>query len=218
MSPTQHNHDPDADCHFAAAGIAAVLNFPLWRGAAIHQSGFTIEGSNALVRYYKAVIQPPFRGVTATIFGMTWARGAIFYGSETGKEFLKHHGFNGPSSQAIPPLIIGTFVQIVNMPLVRATITLQDPNCAQKSTTEALAHIYRTRGVSGLWHGVSAGILKTVPKYTIAVIVKDYCEDVLPRAEVHDKKYQLYRSAIKSCAAGLAGAVLTNPLDVLRNE
>jgi hypothetical protein len=218
MSPTQHNHDPDADCHFLAAGVAALINFPLWRGAAIHQSGFKLEGSNFLVRYYKAVIHPPFRGVSATILGMTWARGAIFYGSETGKEALKHMGASGPTSQALPPLLIGTFVQIANMPLVRATITIQDPACEMTNVRQALVHIYKTRGLSGLWHGVSAGILKTVPKYVTAVVVKDYFEDVLPRAEVHDKKHQMYRSAIKSVAAGVAGAVLTNPLDVIRNE
>jgi len=38
-----------------------------------------------MVRYYKAVVQPPFKGLMATMFGMTWARGAIFYGSDVGK-------------------------------------------------------------------------------------------------------------------------------------
>lgn len=37
MSPT--NHDKDADCHFAASFVAAVINFPLWRASAIAQSG-----------------------------------------------------------------------------------------------------------------------------------------------------------------------------------
>jgi hypothetical protein len=32
------------------------------------------------------------------------------------------------------------------------------------------------------------------------------------------QNFQLARSAIKSVAAGMAGAVLTNPLDVIRNE
>jgi len=32
-------HDQDADCHFAASGIAAIVNFPLWRASAIAQSG-----------------------------------------------------------------------------------------------------------------------------------------------------------------------------------
>ena len=53
-----------------------------------------------------------------------------------------------------------TFVQIVNMPLVRSTITIQNPSSTLPSTTAAMKHIYQTRGVSGLWHGVSAGILK----------------------------------------------------------
>ena len=66
--------------------------------------------------------------------------------------------------------------------------------------------------------GVSAGILKTVPKYVTAVVVKDMIEDKLPRGDTNDRNYQIMRSAIKSVSAGIAGAVLTNPLDVLRNE
>lgn len=150
--------------------------------------------------------------------GMTWARAAIFYGSDVGKEFMHNHGFGNATSQAMPPLVIGTLVQIINMPLVRATITIQDPSSTMNSTTEAMVHIYKTRGVAGLWHGVSAGIMKTVPKYVTAVAVKDYMEDKLPRMDPSDRQGNMMRSAVKSVAAGLAGAVLTNPLDVLRNE
>jgi hypothetical protein len=208
----------DAIYHFAASGIAAVVNFPLWRASAIAQSGFKLEGANMMIRYYKAVMQPPYRGVVATMVGMTWARAAIFYGSDVGKEMMMNAGFNATVSQTMPPLIIGTLVQIINMPLVRATITIQDPSSTMNSTTEAMVHIYRTRGIAGLWHGVSAGIMKTVPKYVTAVAVKDYMEDHMPRAEPGDKQANMLRSAVKSVSAGLAGAILTNPLDVLRNE
>jgi hypothetical protein len=171
-----------------------------------------------MVRYYKAVVQPPYRGVLATMLGMTWARAAIFYGSDVGKDYMIKSGFYGPVAQTVPPLLIGTFVQIANMPLVRATITIQDPSSTMNSVTEALIHIYKTKGVAGLWHGVSAGIMKTVPKYITAVAVKDYMEDKLSRSEPGDKNGAMVRSGIKSVTAGLAGAVLTNPLDVLRNE
>ena len=148
-----------------------------------------------------------FLGVAATIGGMTWARGAIFYGSDYGKKHLRTFGCNEVICQTIPPLVIGTLVQIVNMPLVRATITIQDPNCPQKNVTESLIHIYKTKGVYGLWHGVSAGILKTVPKYITAVVVKDFMEDRLPKVnDPDDKNGHMLRSAIKSAAAGVAGA------------
>ena len=39
----------------------------------------------------------------------------------------------------------------------------------------------------GLWHGVSAGILKTVPKYVTAIVVKDFMEDNLPHCDSLDK-------------------------------
>lgn len=203
---------------FSASGIAAIFNFPLWRASAIAQSGFKLEGSNPLVRYYKAVVQPPYRGVLATMLGMTWARGAIFYGSDHGKLILKESGFPSALSTSLPPLVIGIIVQFVNMPLVRATITIQDPNCELTTVRQAMLHLYTTRGIKGLWHGVSAGIMKTVPKYVTAVAVKDYMEDVLPKVEESDKSSQIIRSAVKSVAAGVSGAVLTNPLDVLRNE
>ncbi len=77
------------DCHFAAAGIAAVINFPLWKASAIAQSGFKVQGSSAARRYFNAIMQPPYRGVVATVLGMTWARASIFYCSDYGVISLK---------------------------------------------------------------------------------------------------------------------------------
>lgn len=207
-----------AMCHFTASGIAAIVNFPLWRASAIAQAGYKVEGSNFVVRYAKAVLQPPYKGVLATMLGMTWARAAIFYGSDVGKKFMLDNNINLALSQTVPPLLIGTFVQVLNMPLVRATITIQNPTSELANVREALIHIYKTRGASGLWHGVSAGILKTVPKYIAAVGVKDYMEYKLPHGDPSDKKAAMTRSAIKSVSAGVFGAALTNPLDVIRNE
>mmetsp|Transcript_23928 Transcript_23928/g.35569 ORF Transcript_23928/g.35569 Transcript_23928/m.35569 type:complete len:139 (+) Transcript_23928:314-730(+) len=81
--------------------------------------------------------------------------------------------------------------------------------------------IHEKYGLGGLWHGTSAGILKTVPKYCTAIIVKDYMENKLPQNDPQSPTYktdQLLRSACKSATAGIAGAALTNPLDVIRNE
>lgn len=171
-----------------------------------------------LVRYYKAVVQPPFRGLAATMFGMTWARAAIFFGSDVGKEYLITNGYNTALAQTLPPFVLGTAVQIINQPLVRATITIQDPKCELRNTTQALIHIYKTRGVKGLFWGVTPAVMKTVPKYICAVAVKDYMEEHLPDVDPNDKYAKLIRSAIKSVSAGVAGAALTNPLDVIRNE
>jgi hypothetical protein len=60
--------------------------------------------------------------------------------------------------------------------------------------------------------------MKTVPKYVTAVFVKDFMEEHLPEVDHADKTAVLMRSAVKSVTAGAAGAGLTNPLDVLRNE
>ena len=110
------NDTREALRHFTASGIAAVVNFPLWRAAAIGQSGFVLEGSNVLVRYWKAVMPGtmPYRGVSATMLGMTWARGAIFFGSQKGKQMLKDNGYDANTAQLLPPLVISTFVQFAN--------------------------------------------------------------------------------------------------------
>ena len=72
------SHANDFTSHFAASTVAAIINFPLWRASAIAQSGFKLEGKNFLARYYQAAVKPPFKGLSATIAGMAWARGAIF--------------------------------------------------------------------------------------------------------------------------------------------
>lgn len=169
-------------------------------------------------RYIKAVFQPPFRGTTAVVFGMTWARAAIFYGSDSGRDLLRSWGFSEVVCRTAPALTLSTLVQIVNQPLVRSSITIQNPNSELRSVVEAANHIYKTKGLGALWHGLSAGIMKTVPKYVTAIFVKDAMEAWLPSVDKNDKSGSLFRSAIKSVAAGAAGAGLTNPLDVLRNE
>jgi hypothetical protein len=147
---------------------------------------------------------------------MAWARAAIFYGSAVGKEELLRRGASSAVAAVVPPLCVSTIVQIINMPIIRASITLQDPQTPWRSTYDALSGLHRTKGVRGLWHGTSAGIIKTVPKYVTAVVVKDLVADLLPEPATHN--HVLLHSAIKSVTAGVCGAVLTNPADVLRNE
>jgi hypothetical protein len=71
-----------------------------------------------MMRYYNAVMTPPYRGVVGTLLGMTWARAAVLCGSEIGKENMIRLGYYGPLAQTMPPLVIGTLVQVICMPLV----------------------------------------------------------------------------------------------------
>lgn len=221
MAPTAAAKDYPLE-YFGAAALAAAINYPLWRASALAQSGFglptiVVAGHrmpNAVAPYVFA-FGPPYKGLVATVAGMTWARAAIFWGSDAGKAWLlQQQQPQVPLAVAtlLPPLLVSTAVQCVNMPLVRATITLQNPSSHLPHVPAALSHIASTHGVSGLWHGTSAGILKTVPKYCTAVVVKDVLEDFLlaPVDPTSNTAHtdRLWRSATKSVAAGVAGAAL----------
>ena len=219
--------------YLGASAMAASINYPLWRVSAMGQSGFVVQtavssgGSAASLQRvlapYMYAFSPPYKGMVATIAGMTWARAAIFFCSDYGREMIQFNFPDIPGYVAIllPPLVVSTGVQIVNMPLVRSTITLQNPSSDLPNIRASLRFIYEKHGLGGLWHGTSAGILKTVPKYCTAVFVKDYMEMNLPEVDPSSPTYKsdsLIRSATKSVIAGVAGAALTNPLDVIRNE
>jgi hypothetical protein len=130
--------------HFAGSGLAAMINFPLWKAAAIGQSGFK-EAADFSGRM-RLIFGPPYKGVAATIFGMTWARATIFYGSDVGKDYLLERGFSGPVASTLPPLGLAAFVQVANQPIVRSTIMLQDPSSTQPNVLSQLAELLRTRG------------------------------------------------------------------------
>lgn len=219
--------------YLSASAVAALINYPLWRASAIGQSGFHVKNNVIIISNnihwriptslspYIYAFAPPYKGAIATVAGMTWARAAIFWGSDYGRDILKKLNFNETISTIIPPLIISTLVQFVNMPIVRATITIQNPKSDINNVTSAIKYIYNQHGWSGLWHGTSAGVMKTVPKYCSAIIVKDIMEEYLPQSDPLSLTYnsdRLWRSAYKSSIAGICGAVLTNPLDVIRNE
>lgn len=215
--------------YFMAAFGAACLNYPLWRASAVGQSGFRMAsisiagvGVPATLTPYVYAFSPPYRGMVGVVLGMTWARAAIFWGSDRGKEFLQSHGVTDENiSTLLPPLFVSTMVQCINQPIVRASITLQNPKFNCPNITSAVKHIHENHGLRGMWHGTSAGILKTVPKYCTAILVKDYMDRVLPPVDPSSPTVdsdRLWRSAAKSATAGVAGAALTNPLDVIRNE
>lgn len=165
---------------------------------------------------------PPYKGAMATVLGMTYARAAIFYLSDWGHDVLqKQYQCDELTATVVPPLLVSTLVQVINQPIVRATVTLQDPSYKIPNVWKSVQHIYTVHGLPGLWHGTTAGVLKTVPKYCTAIAVKDYMEQTLPEPRLDSPTYDrdtLLRSAFKSAAAGIAGAALTNPLDVIRNE
>ena len=67
--------------YFSASTLAAILNYPLWRASAVGQSGFRVVLNNkfastvppSLAPYFYA-FAPPYKGLGATVMGMSWAR------------------------------------------------------------------------------------------------------------------------------------------------
>jgi len=210
---------------------------------------------------------------------MTWSRTFIFYGSDIGKRVMKQMGYQGNITSVIPALCLSGMAQCINNPIFRATIILQNPKCTMKNAPEALTYLFKKGGPRALWHGTSAGIMKTAPKYASAVLVKDVIEEFFIKSEerkinvkkqnqirnqnvdksqyknvdkneygtedpktiiffepknLKEKQNQdeingiyergeeriqrLQRASIKSIAAGLAGAMITNPFDVIRAD
>ncbi|CAE8686980.1 unnamed protein product [Polarella glacialis] len=218
MAPSR---SADALPYFAASGISAFLGFPLWKAAAISQSGYEMTAASPMKRYLQA-LRPPWRGCFNVVAGMTWARASIFFGSDRGRQWLQRSGYNPWVASTLPPALISAFVQVVNQPFTRASVTLQNPACgtcrsAWLPSLLILQQLVEARGVAALWHGMSPAILKTVPKYVTAVTARDMLENQLPPAGSSEASL-LLRSATKSVMAALAGAALTNPCDVLRNE
>lgn len=207
--------------YFAASGVSALAFFPLWKAAAIGQSGYEVAGKGYWQKYFEAM-KPPWRGSLVVIGGMTWARAAIFYGSDTGSQYMKQQGFGTGVSATVPSLLVSVFAQAVNQPFVRSSIMLQNPGeeLAKKTfpNMAMLRHLAATKGLASLWTGLDAAILKTAPKYMTAVVIKDYMGLWLAPVDPKDKTAVLLKSAKVAVTAGVAGAVLTNPLDVVRNE
>jgi hypothetical protein len=216
----------DPVSYLAASGVSAVVTFPLWKAATIGQSAFALESKSPWLRYWEAV-KPPWTGGLAVVMGMTWARAAIFVGAEEGKQKLQQQGYSSAVAATLPPLLIATCVSVVNQPFVRSTVTLQDPQCVigTQSVFPNLAvmrHLISTHGVGSLWLGTNASILKTAPKFMVAIAVKDVMEKLVAvegcKNPSNNRAIALARSAEKAMVAGAAGAILTNPLDVARNE
>lgn len=197
------------------------MTFPLWKAAAIGQSGYEVAGKSYFSKYLEAV-KPPWKGSVVVIGGMTWARAAIFFGSDKGSAYMRERGFGNALASTVPSLSLSVFVQVTNQPFVRTSVMLQNPGeeLANRRfpNVAMLQHLYKTKGIGSLWLGTNAGILKTAPKYMVAIWIKDTMGQYLAPVEKTDKFGTLMRSAKISITAGVAGAVLTNPFDAVRNE
>eukprot|EP00442_Polarella_glacialis_P020292 CAMPEP_0115164146 /NCGR_PEP_ID=MMETSP0227-20121206/72876_1 /TAXON_ID=89957 /ORGANISM="Polarella glacialis, Strain CCMP 1383" /LENGTH=243 /DNA_ID=CAMNT_0002576477 /DNA_START=33 /DNA_END=764 /DNA_ORIENTATION=- len=168
-----------------------------------------MTAASPMKRYLQA-LRPPWRGCFNVVAGMTWARSSIFFGSDRGRQWLQRSGYNPWVASTLPPALISAFVQVVNQPFTRASVTLQNPACgtcrsAWLPSLLILQQLVEARGVAALWHGMSPAILKTVPKYVTAVTARDMLENQLPPAGSSEASL-LLRSATKSVMAALRRA------------
>ena len=183
--------------HFSGAAIAALLNFPLWRYATMAQAKYEVAGVGRAT--WGALLGPPYRGVAGIVGGMTVARGGIFLLSDVGTKALRRRGVEGPAAVVLPPLAASAVVQVLKAPIVRGGVMLQNPTNPSGTLLGTLRLLAATRGLRSLWHGTSAGLLKTAPKYCVAIAAKDALEARLPRAATPSD--ELLRDAAKAAAA-----------------
>ena len=154
---------------------------------------------------------------------MTWARAAIFTAATSARSRCCKVAGRLP-----PPRLCRRSASRLRAGGQPADRARDDPAAgpeldAAKRALAADRAVPGTRGWRALYHGSSASVLKTVPKHVRAIWVKDYVAAQLPppTAATGTREHQqqvLNRAAVKSIAAGVAGAALTNPLDVIRNE
>lgn len=89
-----------------------MINFPLFKSSAMAQTGYPLRSKTLFGKMIESM-QPPWRGALTVIAGMSWARAAIFYGSEIGRSYLKKQGAPPAVATAAPALVISTMVQVV---------------------------------------------------------------------------------------------------------
>merc|ERR1719502_490751 len=129
---------------------------------------------------------------------MTWARAAIFFGSDKGSAWMRERGCSNALASTVPSLSLSVFVQVTNQPFVRTSVMLQNPGeelANRKFPNLAMMqHLYKTKGIGSLWLGTNAGILKTAPKYMVAIWMRDGMGAYLAPVDKNDKQGQLLRS------------------------
>lgn len=86
------------------------------------QAGYPLKSPTLFGRLIESV-RPPWRGALPVIAGMSWARAAIFYGSDLGYAMLKRQGAPAVVCTALPALSISTFVQFVSASRISRTET-----------------------------------------------------------------------------------------------
>ena len=129
--------------YLVGSALAAVVNFPLWKASAMAQSGFKTKSRGYFAAYAEA-LRPPYRGVAAVVGGMTWARFAIFYGSDVGRRFLVK-GKGG----SVPPLLLFYCRANYQPPIIRASSRTPRPTSGLPKGPRMLLRGLRGNEASG---------------------------------------------------------------------
>ena len=172
-----------------------------------------VTTSNPLTRYYQAATQNHPKGLVFTLVGLSMPRAAIFLGSDVGKAIMLDQYNSKPvAAQFVPPLVVGTAVLFINMPFVRARYWIQDPHTSERTVRQALVAMYGRGGWSNVLYGWFRNVYSALPKYTCAIAVRDYVDNLwITEREPLDRWSWYTRSAIKAGIASLAAAAMATP-------
>ena len=215
------------EVYFAASGCAAIVNYPLWKASAVAQSGFDARlGVEGRLRSLLAPLDAhAYKGLIPVVSGMTWARAVIFYGSDRGAAALRAAGARDPLLTTLPRPPSSSSARRVQLDATsRSCAAGHDPGPPRARTRACPRRCARSTARAGS-RGCGAARRRACSRRCPSTARRSRSRNSWStgcRARARGGRARALRGARalggRSCAAALAGAVLTNPLDVIRNE
>ncbi|KRT80539.1 mitochondrial carrier protein, partial [Oryctes borbonicus] len=132
------------------------------------------------------------------------------------KQFLiKHHGSETIQINVLCAVIAGSVSSAIANPTDVLKVRMQvDGSSGNVSLFACFKNVYMQEGISGLWRGVSPTAQRAALIAAVELPVYDFCKSRLMDLLGNN----ISNHFISSLSAGLAGAVASTPIDVVRTR
>jgi len=188
-------------------------------GAAVETALYPLDTLKTRLQAARGGAQPMlwkglYKGLAGNIFGVIPAS-AIFMGVyEPLKRLVAESGGSPLAAQFVAATAAGTAASLVRVP---TEVVKQRMQMGQfRSASEAVATILRTEGRRGLFAGYGSFLLRDLPFDAIEFVTYEQARSAL-RAQLKRDLNAAETSAV-GALAGVATAVLTTPLDVIKTR